>query len=80
MKRRSSAILAACVLAATSMLLVSDRSARAEYPQYLLIQPSYGGHGQFLPAQTYAYGWFGVAPRQKWTWHWDYYSNRWIWR
>jgi hypothetical protein len=78
MKRRWSSILAGCVLVAVTALSV--RSARAEYPQYLFIQPGYGGYGQFAPAQTYAYGWFGVAPRQKWTWHWDYYGDRWIWR
>ena len=77
MKRRWPRILAACLLAMT--LAISAHFARAEYPPYLFIQPNYGGHGQFAPAETYAYGWFGVAPRQKWTWHWDYYSNRWIW-
>jgi hypothetical protein len=78
MKRRAMSILLAGVLAIA--LTRSARSAKAECPPYLFIQPNYGAYGQFLPAQPYAYGWFGVAPRQTWAWHWDYYGNRWIWR
>jgi hypothetical protein len=63
----------------SSALALSARRAEAEYPQYLFIQPSYGGYGQLGPAPTYAYGWFGVAPRRMWTFHWDFYGGRWIW-
>lgn len=76
--RRASLVIVLCVIA--GMLLVFAHAARAEYPHYLFLQPSYGGYGQAGPVQSYAYGWFGVCPRQTWTWHWDYYGSRWIWR
>ena len=77
MKRRWMSILVAGVLAISAF---AARSAWAECPPYLFIQPNYTAYGQILPAQPYAYGWFGAGPRQTWTWHWDYYGNRWIWR
>ncbi|HEV3418252.1 MAG TPA: hypothetical protein VG056_15615 [Pirellulales bacterium] len=78
MKRWLLGIVGVCVFAAAFSL--SAHRAQADNPQYLFIQPSYGGYGNIQPAQTYAYGWFGAAPRQQWTWHWDYYGDRWIWR
>ncbi len=70
--------VAAMLLAAAAVF--STEQARGEYPHYLFVNPSYAGYGQPGPVQSYAYGWFGVCPRQMWTWHWDYYGNRWIWR
>ncbi|HKD36272.1 MAG TPA: hypothetical protein VKB78_05710 [Pirellulales bacterium] len=78
MKRRLFAVLFAGMLTASSAYFVP--TVRADCPPYLFIQPNYAAYGQVLPAQPYAYGWFGVGPRQTWTWHWDYYGNRWIWR
>ena len=78
MKRWLLGVVVLCVLAGS--LSLSTGRAEAEYPQYLFVQPGYGGYGQMGQAQTYAYGWFGVAPRQMWTCHWDYYGNHWIWR
>ncbi len=77
MKRWLLALVSAC--ATLSALSIATPHARAEYPQYLFIQPSYCGYPQVNPAQTYAYGWFGVAPRRLWTFHWAFYGDRWIW-
>ncbi len=60
-------------------LAIATPRANAEYPQYLFIQPNYGGYPQLNPAPAYAYGWFGVCPRRLWTFHWAYYGDRWIW-
>jgi hypothetical protein len=48
-------------------------------PQYLVLAPRGCGQVQPMPAQTYSYGWFGVAPRQHSNWFTDYYGYRWIW-
>jgi hypothetical protein len=48
-------------------------------PQYLVLAPRGCGQAQPLPAHSYSYGWFGVAPRQHTTWHTDYYGYRWLW-
>jgi hypothetical protein len=77
MKRWLLALVGAC--ATLSALSIAAPRARAEYPQYLLIQPNNCGYPQVNPAPTYAYGWFGVAPRRLWTFHWAFYGDRWIW-
>ena len=48
-------------------------------PQYLVLAPCGCGSVRPLPAQTYSYGWFGVAPRQHSNWFTDYYGYQWIW-
>ena len=48
-------------------------------PQYLFLAPSYHAYGQFVPAQAYAYGWFGVCGHPHAVLHWDYFDHRWIW-
>jgi len=77
MKRRLLSIICSCVF--LGALALSAPRAEAGYPQYLFIQPNYGGYPQVNSAPTYAYGWFGVAPRRLWTFHWAYYGGRWIW-
>ena len=77
MKRRLLSIICSCVF--LGALALSAPRAEAGYPQYLFIQPNYGGYPQVNSAPTYAYGWFGVAPRRLWTFHWDFYGGRWIW-
>ena len=77
MKRWLLGIVGMCVL--TAGLSFSPRRAAADSPRYLFIQPGYGGYGNLQPVQTYAYGWFGVAPRCNATVHWDYYGHRWFW-
>jgi hypothetical protein len=55
-------------------------------PEYRLLRiethpvpnPSSGRHSTDLsygPAQPYAYGWFGAAPRKHWSRHFGYYRN-----
>ena len=56
-------------------------------PAYLVLEapaapipqrPSHSGHpGREIPVatQAYAYGWFGVQPRQHWSRHFGYYRN-----
>ena len=50
-----------------------------EHPHYLFLAPTSHGNGQFVQAQTYAYGWFGVCAKPHATFHWDCYDHRWIW-
>jgi hypothetical protein len=77
MKRWWLGFIGACAM--SSALWIATPRADAEYPQYLFIHPNYGGYPQVNPAPAYAYGWFGVAPRRLWTFHWAYYGDRWIW-
>jgi hypothetical protein len=70
-------MIGAC--AVLSALSTAAPRAEAEYPQYLFVQSNYSGYGQLNPAPAYSYGWFGVAPRRLWTFHWAYYGDRWIW-
>ncbi|HJN12208.1 MAG: hypothetical protein QGH33_19995 [Pirellulaceae bacterium] len=41
------------------------------------VQPR--GYETTVHRQTYAYGWFGVAPRRHWSRHTGYYGNYWQW-
>ncbi len=43
-------------------------------PRYLVLAPSYKGHATAMPAQTYAYGWFGAMPSSESFYH-RYYNN-----
>jgi hypothetical protein len=58
----------------------ADQPQNTDHPQYLFLAPTNHGYGQFVPAQTYAYGWFGVSSKPHTVFHWDYYDHRWIWR
>jgi hypothetical protein len=78
MKRWFRRAIGLCVIF-TGLILVAER-AEAEHPQYLILTPMNYGYGQPVTGSTYAYGWFGVAPRRHFTFHWDYYNNRWMWR
>jgi hypothetical protein len=90
MKRFFVELLAACAVAAA--LSATGAAARGDqpqyvdqrqcvdHPQYLFLAPTSHGYGQFVPAQTYAYGWFGVSSKPHAVFHWDYYDHRWIWR
>jgi hypothetical protein len=51
----------------------------ADHPHYLFVAPTSHGYGQFVPAQAYAYGWFGVCEKPHAVFHWDFYDHRWIW-
>jgi len=89
MKRFFVGLLAIGTIAAA--LAAAPRSASAdqpqnvvqpqgpEHPQYLLLAPTNHGYGQYVPAQSYAYGWFGVCAKPHAVFHWDYYDHRWIW-
>jgi hypothetical protein len=57
----------------------ADQPPTVEHPHYLFIAPTNHGSGQFVPAQSYAYGWFGVCSKPHAVFHWDYYDHRWIW-
>ena len=46
---------------------------------YLILAPTNHGYGYVVPAQAYAYGWFGVCAKPHAVFHWDYYDHRWIW-
>lgn len=84
MRRFFVGLLAACSLAAG--LSAFGHAARADQPQcvdrphYLFLVPTNHGYGQFVPAQAYAYGWFGISSRPHAVFHWDCYDHRWIWR
>jgi hypothetical protein len=69
------AICGAIVMA----LLAPPRSARAECPPYIFLQPNTSGYGYAPPTPAFAYGWFGVEPRRHFTNYWDYYEHRWLW-
>lgn len=49
-------------------------------PHYLFLAPTDHGYGHVVPAQAYAYGWFGVCAKPHAVFHWDYFDHRWIWR
>jgi hypothetical protein len=80
-RRVVSLILAGCLLG------VLSGTARAEAPPYLLLrtpsaplphQPTYArypGDGYGVSTHSYAYGWFGAAPRKHWTRHFGYYRS-----
>ncbi len=71
--------LAGCGALAIALLATAPR-AQGDCPQYLILQPTNAGQGRPAPAQTYAYGWFGVCPRHPHAvFHWDFYNYRWIW-
>jgi hypothetical protein len=48
-------------------------------PQYLILRQDYGGVAQPTVGQPYAYGWFGVSPRQHTITHTGYYGSHWLW-
>ncbi len=68
-------------------MVVGDQIAKADPPPYLLLRtpaaPSphhptyqrYPGIGFGVSTQSYAYGWFGAAPRKHWSRHFGYYRD-----
>lgn len=48
-------------------------------PRYLILRQDRGGVAQPTVGQPYAYGWFGVAPRQHTITHTGYYGSHWLW-
>ncbi len=54
-------------------------AARAAHPPYLILRQSNGGVAQPTVGHPYAYGWFGVAPRQHTITHTGYYGSHWMW-
>jgi hypothetical protein len=93
MKRFFVGLLAIGTIAAA--VAVAGQSAQADQPQdqpqsvfqpqgpdhahYLILAPTNHGYGYVVPAQAYAYGWFGVCAKPHAVFHWDYYDHRWIW-
>ena len=75
------ALLAITLGASISMTPVN---ARADYPSYILLRQSnnyhphaidpYGGNGYAVQTSSYAYGWFGVAPRRHYSRHFGYHN------
>ncbi len=63
------------------LLLTPNLAWAADYPSYLVLRTPksphrpaatygyYPGRAQEVTAQGYAYGWFGVSPRQHWSRH-----------
>jgi len=83
MQRFLSGMLAICAVAAalstTGEAADADQPQFVDHPHYLFLVPTNHGYGHFVPAQTYAYGWFGVSVNPHAVFHWDYYDHRWIW-
>jgi len=83
MQRFLSGVLAICAVAAalsgTGEVAAADPPPHVDRPHYLFLAPTNHGYGQFVPAQTYAYGWFGVSASPHAVFHWDYFDHRWIW-
>jgi hypothetical protein len=68
---------------------VSSLATAANPPTYRTIAPAqartkktetrYRAEVQALPAQPYAYGWFGAKPRQQSSWQRGYYGDLRFW-
>jgi hypothetical protein len=79
-------VLAGAALLASS---ASSLAQAANPPTYRTIAPAqartkktetrYRAEVQPLPAQPYAYGWFGAKPRQQSSWQRDYYEGLRFW-
>jgi hypothetical protein len=83
--RRSRIIAAICI----AWAFLAATTSAAEPPTYRTIAPApartkktetrYRAEVQPLPAQPYAYGWFGAKPRQQSSWQRGYYGDLRFW-
>jgi hypothetical protein len=76
-------------LIAVMFVVAANCASAANPPTYRTIAPAqartkktetrYRAEVQALPAQPYAYGWFGAKPRQQSSWQRGYYEDLRFW-
>jgi hypothetical protein len=74
-----------CVFVAIFCLTVfliesfSTGAHAGDYPRYLILQRDNKGQATLVPAQPYAYGWFGAMPSSASTGHRNYSGTIFTW-
>ncbi len=82
-------LISGVFLLALAWLGCQADSATAQPPQYLVLEAPavtapdsrhpgpgyYPGVGRDVSTQAYAYGWYGVTPRKRWSRQFGYYRN-----
>jgi hypothetical protein len=67
-----------CLAVLVATLLCAGQASGA-HPPYLILRQTSDSFAQPTVGHPYAYGWFGVAPRQHTITHTGYYGSHWLW-